>query len=197
MRTLKSVGPELRNRQNKSTDVMRILGTGEVVIAGSTRRSTTTLNAAKEPTISQTIPSTPLPQDTPRTTHLVRHHLDSQIHLSTLKPLATPMDLSCQAPDVFCHLKRGSYSSPLRIIPSTEASSGAHLQTQKVERTHLLSRPPILIWFIPSSPLPRQTRANGNTIITNNGAITVTEATVTGVTGNDHETGDGIHSTDI
>lgn len=195
MRTLNLVGSKMMNRQHKSTDAMRILGTGGVVIVGSTRRSTTTLNAAEEPTISQTVSSTPLPRDTLRTTRLVQHHRDSQTHLSILKPLAAPTGLSCQVPDVFCRLKRESYSSRLRIIPSTEASSGAHLQTKKVDRTHQLSCPPIPIWFIPSSLLPRQTRANGHTIIiinNNNGAIRVT-----GVTGNDHETGDAILSMDI
>ncbi len=136
-----------------------------------------------------------LPQDTLRTTHSVRHRLDSQIHLSILKPLATPMVLSSQALGASCRLKRGSYSSPLRVIPNTEASSGARQQGAKVERTHMLS--PILIWFILSNHLPHQTRASGQTIITNSGAITVTEATATGETDNDPETGDGIHSMDI
>ncbi len=117
------------------------------------------------------------------------------IHLSILKPLATPMVLSSQALGASCRLKRGSYSSPLRVIPNTEASSGARQQGAKVERTHMLS--PILIWFILSNHLPHQTRASGQTIITNSGAITVTEATATGETDNDPETGDGIHSMDI
>lgn len=190
------MGPEATTRQHKSTDAMRILGTGGVAIAGSTRTNTMTLNVAKDPAISQTMPSTQgFPQDTLRTTHSVRHRLDPQIHLSILKPLATPMVLSSQALGASCRLKRGNYSSPLRIIPNIEASSGARLQVAKVERTHLLS--PILIWFILSNHLPHQTRASGRTITTNSGAITVTEATATGETGNDPETGDGIHSMDI
>lgn len=190
------MGPEATAHQQKSTDAMRILGTDGVAIAGSTQTNTMTLNVAKEPAISQTMPSTQsLPRDTLRTTHSVWHRLNSQIHLSFLKSLATPMVLSCQALGGSCRLKRGSYSSPLRIIPKTEASSGAHHQGVKVERTHPLS--PILIWFILSNHLPHQTRASGQTIITNSGTITVTEATATGETGNDPETGGGIHLMDI
>lgn len=185
------MGSEVTSRQHKSTDATRIRDTSGVAIAGSTQRNTTTLNAAKEPAISQTTPSTRrLPQDTLRATRL-----DSQTHLSFLKPLATPMGLSCQARDASCRLMRGSYSSPLRIILNTEGSSGACHQVAKVERTHPLS--PVRIWFILSTHIPHQTKASGQTAITSSGAITGTEATATGGTGNDPETGDGIHSMDI
>ncbi len=193
MITLGWMGPEATNRQYKSTDVMRILGSGGVAIAGNTRTNTMTLNVAKDPAISQTMPSTRrFPQVTLRTTHSVRHRLDSQINLSILKSLATPMVFSYQALGASCRLMRGSYSSPLRIIPNTEASSGDHHQGAKVERTYLLSQ--ILIWFILSNHLSYQTRASGQTIITNSGTIMVTEATAMGETGNDPETGGVIHS---
>lgn len=135
MKMLNLVGPGLKNRQHKSTDEMRILGTGAVAIAGSIQKNTTTQNAAKEPTISQTMRSTHRPRDTLRITRSTQHPLDHQIHRSILNPLATPMGLSYQELDAFCLHKIGNYSSRLRIIPNTEASIGALVETKNQQHS--------------------------------------------------------------
>lgn len=177
------------SHRHKTTDVMRILGIDAVAIAGSTPTSTTTPNVAEGPDINRTTPSTPLH---PKTIRLAPHHLGSRIHRS-IPNHATRMARFSQAPDASCRLKKESFSSPLRIIHSTEASCGARLQTTE-EPTEDKIRPLTPKRFTLSSPLRLRTRARGPTIITNNGVTTATEATVTEATGKGHGTEDGTHS---
>lgn len=188
MMTSQWVKPEEMTQRHKVTDVKRILGTDAVAIAGSTPTSTTTPNAAEDPVINQTTPTTPLH---PKTTRLAHHHLASRIHHSILRH-ATQMGHFSQALDDSCHLKKENCNFPLRIIHSTEASCGAHLQATE-EPTENKTRPLMPMRFTLSSPLRLQTRASGPTIITSNGVTKATEDTVTGATGKGRETGDGIH----